>query len=106
MGNCSRTVCCPAFLSREEYGGLLHERAPHLETLNQAIGENSIDNINMNRLIDFQINCSLLCTAEWRLLHNQTTIPFILSDLGYALFKPNDMGMARVEDTLSRCLKH
>lgn len=72
------------FCRGEEYGGLLHERAPHLETLNQAFGENSIDNINLNRLIDFQINCGLLCNAEWRLLHNQTTIPFILSDLGYA----------------------
>lgn len=47
-----------------KYGELLNERAPLLETINQAIGANSVDYINLNRLIDFQINCGILCTKN------------------------------------------
>jgi hypothetical protein len=69
-----------------KYGELLNERAPLLETINQAIGANSVDNINLNRLIDFQINCGILCNEKWR------------------LFKRNEWEGR--EGTLSRCLKH
>lgn len=49
----------------------------------------------MNRLIDFQIYCGLLCNAEWRVLHNRTDIPFVLSDLGYTTINADRYGYGR-----------
>ncbi|MCQ6563488.1 DUF4238 domain-containing protein [Paenibacillus mendelii] len=81
------------FVRGEDYGELLLARAPALEKLDEHFGPHGVsDNTNFNRLIDFQINCGLLCNAEWRLLHNQSKTPFVLSDLGYATFNAQRYG--------------
>ncbi|SED15062.1 DUF4238 domain-containing protein [Paenibacillus sp. GP183] len=82
------------FIRGKDYNQNLLARAPYLEKLKEVINEEFYyDNMNMNRLIDFQINCGLLCFSSWRLVHNQTDIPFILNDLGYATFNGKRFGV-------------
>lgn len=83
------------FCRGEDFEKLLNDRAPSLKSLNNAINNNNQDNTNMNRLIDFQIYCGLLCNAEWRLLHNKTDIPFVLSDLGYTTISADRYGYGK-----------
>lgn len=84
------------FVRGVEYSKNLLARAPALEELDSIMGPHAVeDNTNLNRLIDYQINCGLLCDAEWRLLHNWSDVPFVLNDLGYAIFNARDYGVSR-----------
>jgi len=84
------------FIRGVDYSKLLLARAPYLEKLDGHFGPHATDdNTNLNRLIDYQVNCGLLCDAEWRLLHNESEIPFILGDLGYATFNAQRYGAAK-----------
>lgn len=83
------------FCRGEDFEKLLFDRAPSLDYISKAMEINKQDNTNMNRLIDFQIYCGLLCNAEWRVIHNKTDIPFVLSDLGYTTFNADRFGYGR-----------
>ncbi|WP_281884195.1 DUF4238 domain-containing protein [Paenibacillus sp. YYML68] len=85
------------FCRGEDYKNLLLGRAPSLNTFVEEVGGNLEDTINLNRLIDFQIYCGLLCNAEWRLIHNQSPIPFVLNDLGYATIQSQRYGYGERE---------
>lgn len=74
------------FVREIKYSSLLEGRAPWLKDISYFDVNGLKDNSNINRLIDYQINCGLLIDAEWRLLHNRTGLPFILNDVGYATF--------------------
>lgn len=81
------------FVRGVEYSKNLLTSAPFLEEVYPGDDIDALnDNTNLNRLIDFQINCGLLCGAEWKLLHNESSIPLILNDLGYVTFNGKKYG--------------
>ncbi|CAM3304721.1 DUF4238 domain-containing protein [Paenibacillus taichungensis] len=72
------------FVREIDYSHYLEKRAPWLK---DVFDDSALkDNNNMNRLIDYQLNCGLLVDAEWRLVHNRTSVPLITNDRGYGLF--------------------
>ncbi|WP_310832311.1 DUF4238 domain-containing protein [Paenibacillus pedocola] len=80
------------FIREMEYSVYLEERAPWLKDILEFDKSKLKDNSNINRLIDYQINCGLLVDAEWKLIHNSTNIPLITNDRGYGVFDARHSG--------------
>lgn len=74
------------FVRGFDYERNLMQRAPWFEHVFDDKKSLS-DNINLNRIIDFQLNCSLFVDAKWLVLHNYSRTPFILNDIGYGVFE-------------------